>query len=268
MVPYEQGEKAVSIFTSSSAFDNAQRMANFLSQSDLVPTQFRGDKTGMANCMIALELANRMQVSPFQVMQNMHIIEGKPTLSAKFLAGLLISHGYKLNYEQVDLGEKKIEIEQWFGPKGQREKKVVARTINDRGCRVVAIYNGQTLSGEMATLEMAHKEGWFDKPGSKWRTMPGVMLNYRAVSFFANQHAPDLGMGLRTTDEIEDAPPIIPDADAVYTEIETKSVEIVPEPTPVPDPNPANGAPAAGELPRFYAPDEKPIVNPKNEDLI
>lgn len=258
ITPYEQGQTAVSIFTSTSAFENAQRMAQFLSQSDMVPAQFRGDKTGLANCIIALELANRMNASPFQVMQNMNVIEGKPTLSAKFLAGLLISHGYKLNYEQVELGEKKIEVEIWTGPKGNREKKVVSRTINDKGCRVVAVYNGQTLSGEMATMEMAHKEGWFDKAGSKWRTMPAIMLNYRAVSFFANQHAPDLAMGLRTTDEVEDINTVYHDTDAIYTEIE-EIATTKPEPTPVPEPIQASKAPRAGE---------NMIVNPENQDLI
>jgi len=53
-------------------------------------------------------------------------------------------------------------------------------------------------------MEMARKEGWVSKSGSKWVTMPQLMLRYRAAAFFIRTTAPELTMGLHTDDEIID----------------------------------------------------------------
>jgi hypothetical protein len=238
--PYEQSS-SVSIFSNENAFNYAQRMAKFLSKSELVPPNFRGDDKGLANCMIALEFSNRMQVSPLLVMQNINVIEGRPTFSAKFMGALLESNGYELEYEQENLGKKKIEVETWVGPKGQRELKVVSKEIDDARCRIKAMYMGRTLYGEWVSMEMAHKEGWFSKPGSKWKTMPQIMLNYRAITFFSNQHAPSLVMGMMSREEAEEALPRFPDVETSFEELESDVK------TPTPEPNP-NDAAAEAEL--------------------
>lgn len=49
------------------------------------------------------------------------------------------------------------------------------------------------------------QKGWFSKDGSKWRTMPELMLRYRAASFFGRLYAPDILYGMQTTEEVEDA---------------------------------------------------------------
>jgi len=53
-------------------------------------------------------------------------------------------------------------------------------------------------------MDMAVAEGWFGKAGSKWQTMPEVMLRYRAASFFGKLYAPELLMGIQTAEEIHD----------------------------------------------------------------
>lgn len=228
ITPYEQ-RGAVSIFTSESAFEYAQRMAKMLSKSDLVPAQFREGDKGIANTLIALEFANRMGASPLMVMQNLDIIEGRPAFRAKFLAALLLNSGYSISYETENMGKQKIQVVTWTGPKGAREKKEVTREIENIRCRVVAEYNGKTLTGSWVSMEMANKEGWIDKPGSKWLTMPEQMLTYRAVSFFASVHAPDLLMGMRTREEVEDMVQL-PDVDAAYEELVVEAKKPAPEP--------------------------------------
>jgi hypothetical protein len=51
---------------------------------------------------------------------------------------------------------------------------------------------------------MAKAEGWFDKSGSKWKTMPEQMLRYRSASFFVRAYAPELSLGIATDDEARD----------------------------------------------------------------
>jgi hypothetical protein len=51
---------------------------------------------------------------------------------------------------------------------------------------------------------MALDEGWVDKAGSKWKTMPKLMMMYRAGAFFARVHCPDLLLGIAVQGEVED----------------------------------------------------------------
>jgi hypothetical protein len=51
---------------------------------------------------------------------------------------------------------------------------------------------------------MAIDEGWLTKNGSKWLTMPEIMLRYRCASLFGRLYAPELLMGLQTVEEVRD----------------------------------------------------------------
>ena len=53
-------------------------------------------------------------------------------------------------------------------------------------------------------MAMADAEGWTKKNGSKWLTIPGIMLRYRAASFFASLNCPELTLGLYTQEEMLD----------------------------------------------------------------
>jgi hypothetical protein len=53
-------------------------------------------------------------------------------------------------------------------------------------------------------MEMADKEGWTKKPGSKWLSMPNQMLRYRAAAFWQRAYCPEISMGLMTAEEAED----------------------------------------------------------------
>jgi hypothetical protein len=64
--------------------------------------------------------------------------------------------------------------------------------------------DGETLEGPTVTMEMAKAEGWSTKSGSKWKTMPELMIRYRAAAFFGRLYAPELLAGLHHADEVED----------------------------------------------------------------
>lgn len=184
IVKVEQ-ENTMQVFGSKDNFDCAQRMAKALSSSTIVPASYQGDKN-LANCIIALEMANRMGASPIMVMQNLYIVHGQPGWSSKFLIATLNRCGRftSIRYEQENQGTDK-----WR-------------------CRAYATEKatGETLYGSWVSLEMAKKEGWATKAGSKWQSMPELMLMYRAGAFFQRVYAPEIGMGLLTQEEIEDIP--------------------------------------------------------------
>ncbi len=78
---------AKSVYSSIQSFESAQRIAASLADSALVPVAYRGQQ-GLPNCIVAIEIANRMGMSPFQVMQNLNVIHGRPSWSSQFIIGL------------------------------------------------------------------------------------------------------------------------------------------------------------------------------------
>jgi hypothetical protein len=173
-------QQTVSIFGNISAFEDAQRMAKVLVSSKLVPTAFQNN---LGDCMIALEMANRMGVNPIAVMQNLYIVHGKPSWSAQFIVAAINQSGrFKttIMYEVTGEGDSK-------------------------GCIAYAFdFEGNRVDSPRVTVEMAKKEGWYTKNGSKWQTMEDLMLRYRAATFFGRLYTPDLLMGMQTKEELDD----------------------------------------------------------------
>ena len=194
----------LSVFSNTNTFEHAQRIAKMLSSSDLVPTEYRGN---MANTLVALEMANRVGASPLAVMQNMYVIEGRPSWSSAFIIAALNSCGRfaPLRFKVEDLGQCEITYDVWEGPKGNRSKRQVKKTIQDKSCIAYTTdKSGEVLEGGAVTISMAVAEGWYGKTGSKWQTMPDLMLRYRAAAFFGRLYAPDVLMGMQTAEEVQD----------------------------------------------------------------
>lgn len=161
-------------------FNHMARVAKMLSQSTIVPQNYQG-KT--ADCLIALDMANRMNINPMMVMQTLYVVKGKPSWSGQACATLIQNCGRFTDVEHVRTGEK-----------GQL----------NRGCYYTAVNKttGKKLEGIEVTIAMATAEGWLSN--SKWKNMPELMLMYRAASFFAKEFCPDVLMGVQTDFEIDD----------------------------------------------------------------
>ena len=207
------------------AFELSQRIAKMLSSSTLVPEQYRqtikvktgkdqyGNMTfreepnpnGLANCVIALNMASRLNADPLMVMQNLYLIEGRPSWSSQFIMAAINSCGRfsALRFELKDLGEKEVEYTEVVWENRQKRNVTKKITLRDMSCVAFAVERetGERIESSKITMEMAVKEGWYQKNGSKWQTMPEQMLRYRAASFFGRVYAPELLMGLRSSEE-------------------------------------------------------------------
>ena len=172
----------INCFGTLAGFEAGQRIANMFSQSSLVPANFKGD---IGSCLIALNMANRMGADPLQVMQSLYIVHGKPSFSSAFLiacfnrCGRFATIRYRMESE-----------------KGS----------DDWGCTAYSteLATGEVVVGVTVTIGMAKAEGWYNKTGSKWRTMPELMLRYRAATFLIRSVAPDIALGFPTTEEAID----------------------------------------------------------------
>jgi hypothetical protein len=161
-------------------FELAQRRAKVYASSSLVPKEYQNN---IANVIIATNMAERMEADPLMVMQNLYIVHGKPGWSAQFLIACFNSCGRfsAIKYRLDGDGD-------------------------DYGCVAYAteLESGERVEGVRVTLGMAKAEGWSTKAGSKWKTMPDLMLRYRAATFLVRCTAPEIGLGLQTSDEVDD----------------------------------------------------------------
>lgn len=172
---------SLGIFGTSDNFIMAMQMAKALAESTIVPQTYQKNAS---NCLIAIEQAQRMHISPLMVMQNLYPIQGKPSWSSKFLIASINASG-------------KFDMELQYDETKDKDGKPYS-------CVAWTMKNGRRVEGMEVNMQMAKDEGWLGKNGSKWKTMPQLMLRYRAASFFSSLNCPELTMGIYTKEEIED----------------------------------------------------------------
>ena len=195
------------VFASTDDFNGAQRIAKALAASQMVPAAYQGE-AGIPNCLIALEFASQCRMSVLAVMQNLNVIQGRPSWSATFLIASVNACGRfsPLKYERQDLGDAEAEIVTWSGPQGARRSTVEKLKIKDFAFRAVATEKatGEKLIGPWISMKLAHEEGWTSRAGNKYRTMPETMLMYRAASAFTRLYCPEISLGMHTNEEALD----------------------------------------------------------------
>jgi hypothetical protein len=179
-------------WTERDAFELALRKAKVYAASTLVPKEYRDD---VANCLIALNMARRINADELMVMQNLYMVNGKPGWSAQFLIATFNQCGRFSAMRFQEVGD-----------------------ITDRanwGYRAYAVERatGEKITGPWVTWKMVEAEGWNKRGGSKWQTIPDLMFHYRAGAFLVRTHAPEIAMGLPTVEELRDVIDVTPEAD-------------------------------------------------------
>ena len=207
-------------------FEVMQRMAKMYTESTIIPEAYKGN---IGNCVIALDMATRMGANPLMVMQNLYVVNGNPSWSSKFLIATINMSGKysSLRYRKRNLGKvgkvKYNDIEWKTDPTGKSRKTIVVKEfdgteIDNIECVAYAteLSTGEILESDPITIDTAIKEGWYTKSGSKWVTMPSLMLTYRAAAFWQRMYCPEISMGFITKEEADDI------QDAEYVEIPSK----------------------------------------------
>lgn len=171
-------------------FNQMWRGAQALSRSDFLPTAFKGK---VENCFVGLQMAVRLSIDPMLLMQHMYIVHGRPGIEAKLAIALVNQRGPFTG-----------PLEWRFEGTGKTLKCTCYAThkVTGRVCE------------QSITYTMVEAEGWLKPKGkpdgfqmpSKWVTMPEIMFQYRAAMFLARLHCPEVLMGMKTTDELEDIP--------------------------------------------------------------
>lgn len=158
-------------------FDQIARLADVFSGSQMVPDHFKNNK---ANCFIALQMAFRSNIDPMVALQNLYMVQGKPGMSAQLAIALANRSGLL-----------KGPIRFTVSGAGDNMSVTASATTRD----------GYEISAE-ASMEMARAENWVKNP--KYRSMPKVMLTYRAATFLVRQYMPEVLLGMQAHEELED----------------------------------------------------------------
>lgn len=173
--------QVATIWNNTKMFNHTYKLAGFLAQSDLIPPTYQ-NKVG--NCLIAIDIANRMGLSPMVVMQNSQIVRGKFTWTGSACKAMIDGCGrFKRPTNYVEVGNRN---EDSWGFYLEGETK-----------------DGKIVKGVVVTIAMAKAEGWYAQ-NPKWRSMPELMLKYRASAFFMRTECAGLAMGFLTAEEQED----------------------------------------------------------------
>lgn len=176
-----QEEMELNIFGSVQGFEVGQRMAKVFATSTMVPAQYQNN---IGNCLIALNMSNRMKADPLMVMQNLVIVHGTPSFEAKFAIACFNATGKYTPIRYTEIGKR-----------GTDSWGMYAYAIDKS--------TGDVLKGPEITIGLAKAEGWYNQ-NAKWRNVPQLMLRYRAASWFIRTTDPGVMMGFQTTDEVED----------------------------------------------------------------
>ena len=258
LAPSHKANTSVGFFDLES-FELTQRMAKMFSTSSLVPAQFRDtvekynsatrqkelvkNPEALANCAIALDMASRLNANPIMVMQNLYVIEGRPSWSSQWIIACVNKSGRfsPLQFRIEDLGEQEVQYEEFAWVSGKKQSSIKKAVIRNLVCvaHAKSLDTGEVVESAPVSMELAVKEGWYGKNGSKWQTMPEVMLRYRAAAFFGRVYAPDLLMGFQSQEEAEELAYIdtAPTGEVVENTVKVpkgkmKKAEAVAEPEP------------------------------------
>lgn len=153
------------------------KLADFLSTSDIIPKHFQGKK---ANCFLALEMSQRLNINFFELVNGLYVVHGSPGFTGAFTISLINRSGLfpgGLNFKITGEGES-------------------------LACTCAAKKRDGTHCEATVSMAMAKAEGW--TKNAKYKTMPEQMLTYRSASFFCRRYCPEILMGAKTVDEIED----------------------------------------------------------------
>lgn len=164
-------------------FDQMQRVGRMLAMSPLFPEALRkgGQETAIANAVLTLNMAARLNEDVLTVAQNIYFVSGKPGWSTAYLISKANQHGAFSN--PID----------W---------KIEGRGTDNLSVTAFAETAGTGKRVEFTCdMKMAKAEGWTSN--KKYQSMPEVMLRYRSAAFLIRFYCPEVMIGVPAQVEIE-----------------------------------------------------------------
>ncbi|RYQ24451.1 hypothetical protein PG2048B_0753 [Bifidobacterium pseudolongum subsp. globosum] len=165
-------------------FNEQMRFAEVVSQAKgMLPRAYEGNP---ANVLVAVQYGASLGIEPMAALQNIDVIQGTPTLSAKAVAALVRANGHKL----------------WMNEDEQNMSATCTIVRNDDKEHPVTVTRDKAWAQRMGLLTK-----------DNYKKQPTTMLMWRAVTACANRACPELFLGLGgayTADELHDMDDMAP----------------------------------------------------------
>ena len=159
--------------TSMEIAGQAWKIAEKIAGTEMVPTALRGRPEAVLAIMLA---GHEAGVEPMQSLQSIHIIEGRPAMSAQLMRALVMRHGHELIYDDVNT----TAVTASGRRKGSERWTKVTWTMDDA------------------------KRGGLDQK-TNWKKWPRAMLIARATAELCRMIFPDVLAGIPyTVEELTD----------------------------------------------------------------
>ena len=156
-------------------FEQALTFSNYLADSDMVPKDFKG-KPG--NCLVAIQWGMEIGLKPLQAMQNIAVINGRPSLWGDAVIALVRSSPLCEYIIEEDDG-------------------------HTATCKVKR--RGEPEQSRSFSMDDAKAAGLLGKQGP-WTQYPKRMRQMRARAFAVRDVFPDVLKGLPVAEEVMDTP--------------------------------------------------------------
>lgn len=157
------------------SLDEALRFADMLSKSSMVPKDYQGNP---ANCIIAMQWGMEIGLQPLQAMQNIAVINGRPSIWGDAMLAIVRGSGL-LEYIKED--------------------------PTPEGCVCKVKRKGEDEAVREFTVEDAKKAGLLGKQGP-WQQNPKRMMQMRARAFALRDVFPDVLRGVHVAEIAQDEP--------------------------------------------------------------
>ena len=165
-------------------FNEQMRFAEVVSQAKgMLPRAYEGNP---ANVLVAIQYGASLGIEPMAALQNIDVIQGTPTLSAKAVAAMVRANGHKL----------------WMSEDEQNMSATCTIVRNDDKEHPVTVTRDKAWAQRMGLLTK-----------DNYKKQPTTMLMWRAVTACANRACPELFLGLGgayTADELHDMDDLTP----------------------------------------------------------
>lgn len=150
-------------------FDDTFRLAKRIAETDFAPKALRGNPNAVLACILT---GQELGIGGMKALQSIHIIEGRPTLSAELMRALVLAAGHRLD---------------------------IIESTNAK----VTLYGQRRGSGSRAQVTWSIADAQTAKltGNPSWSKYPRSMLLARATSELCRMIFPDVIGGMYTPDE-------------------------------------------------------------------
>lgn len=166
---------------SPTTLQEAIQFADMLSKSNMVPKDFVGNA---GNIIVAIQWGAEIGLAPLQAMQNIAVINGRPSLWGDAVLGLVRASGLL---------------------------ESISEEVDASGATCTVKRKGQVAITRTFTMEDAKRAGLATKPGP-WTQYPKRMLQLRARSYALRDEFTDVLKGIQTTEILRDEIDITPES--------------------------------------------------------